>query len=207
MKQTGILFQPEMCRANIEGKKTMTRRIVKPQPQGNIEGTYADLYNHEPNHWAFWLPDNRMTEPRIWKCPYGQIGDRIYQKETFWNDNTKVFYKADDIINWSRNTNPLLNERLKWKSSIFMPKRYARFWAEIVNIKVERVKDINGLDITKEGCPQDVLDKVSEDCGFNKVRWYRDLWNSLNEKRGYGWEKNDWVWVIEYKSIQKEQAK
>lgn len=84
MRERPILFSSAMVRAILDGRKTMTRRVVKPQPHGDSPGVYADLYNHGPE-WAFWLPDNRMTETRTWPCPYGVPGNRLWVRET-WQD-------------------------------------------------------------------------------------------------------------------------
>lgn len=82
-RERPILFSGEMVRAILEGRKTQTRRVVKPQPKTEgLQGVYADLYNHGPE-WAFWLPDNRMTEPRTWPCPHGTVGDRLWVREAW----------------------------------------------------------------------------------------------------------------------------
>lgn len=74
MTDRPILFSGPMVRAILEGRKTVTRRPVKPQPVGR--GDYWDLYCHGPE-WAWWLLDNRMSEPRTWVCPYGVPGDLL----------------------------------------------------------------------------------------------------------------------------------
>jgi hypothetical protein len=81
-----------MIAAINEDRKSQTRRLVNPQPTtAGLLGVYADLYNHEPNHWGFWLPDKRMTDDRIWKCPQGVAGDQLWCKETWrihgWNED------------------------------------------------------------------------------------------------------------------------
>lgn len=80
-KERPILFSGPMVRAILEGTKSQTRRVVKPQPVSTAPGLYADRYN-KSEQWAYWLPDNRMDAPRTFTCPYGQPGDRLWVRET-----------------------------------------------------------------------------------------------------------------------------
>lgn len=154
-----ILFSTEMVRAILDGRKTQTRRIIKPQPLKYFpEGAASN--NKPPRHiwWSFIYPTKHGSDTHIYrKCPYGKVGDRLWVKEDY-------------------------------KYLIQM----ARTFLEITNIRVERVQNISGPDVYNEGCPPE--------CASYRM-WFSHLWNTINAKRGYGWDKNPWVWVIEFKSL------
>lgn len=121
-----ILFNTQMVRAILDGRKTCTRRIVKPQPTA---------------HYGV----------QCIKPPY-QPGDILYVRET-WSlrfDGEKYFYRADK--NTSREEKRLLDYNdVKWRPSIHMPKEAARIWLKVTNVRVERLQDISGEDLIKEG--------------------------------------------------------
>lgn len=168
MAEHPIIFSTDMVKAILDGQKTQTRRIVKDIHLDYIEQTNI-------THW----------------CPYGQVGDRLWVRETFayYPDEEHIIFKAREGKELA-----VLDVDLMgcWKPSIHMPRWAARIFLEITNIRVERVKDITLADIKAEGLP---IDRKFEE---TKTAWI-DLWNSLNDKRGYGWDKNPWVWVIEWK--------
>ena len=85
-------------------------------------------------------------------------------------------------------------EGCRWKPSIHMPKWAARIWLEVTGVRVERVQDISEEDAIAEGIPRGAV----QYCG-HAIRLFRDLWDSINAKRGYPWEVNPWVWVVEFK--------
>jgi len=179
-----ILFNSEMVRAILDGRKTQTRRIVKPQPEEILQGDWSEL------------------------CPYGKVGDRLWVRETFKYMNlehTKVGYKAS--IDETCNDGAFI--RLgNWRPSIHMPKWAARIFLEITNIRVERVQDITSHDCIAEGLPVPMVCDATEyrdqtHLNLNKSHerikeYFQKLWDSINKKRGYGWEDNPWVWVIEF---------
>jgi len=123
-------------------------------------------------------------------CPYGQSRDRLWVKETFrlaheTSEKPKVIYRADNEETWGA----------RWKSSRFMFRKHSRITLEITGVRVERVRDITPDDCRAEGMPE-----KNNDLG---VRYcFGQLWNQINEKRGYGWDTNCWVWVISFKRIQ-----
>lgn len=186
MKYTGILFKGEMVRAILEGRKTQTRRIVKPQPRAVL----SRLGNS--NFWTYTFCEKE------WKCPYGKTYDKLWVRETFHHpyfgnkkykaEKYRVSYRADKEL-----------KQVKWIPSIYMPRKYSRITLEITNIRVERVQGISSNEVKKEGIWTDdiLFPTVNPDSKF--IPRFRDLWNSINEKRGYGWEKNPYVWVISFK--------
>lgn len=147
--------------------------------------------------------DDRKTQTRriiklqppnhVGTCPYS-IGKKLWVRET-WNDDwcDNVIYRADggSAITAGYKKEP------KWKPSIFMPKNYARIWLEVTAIGIERLQDITEQDAMEEGDPNQGL-IASEN---THVEWFNQLWDSINKKRGYGWGKNPWVWVIKFKKI------
>ncbi len=174
MRELPILFSTPMVLAILDGRKTMTRRVVKPQP----------LWVAGP-HIPFKTPD---ANPKgIIKCPYGQPGDRLWVRET-WADNIPgcpngITYRADHIDpKGDGPANPI-----KWKPSIHMPKAAARIWLEVVSVRVERLNSISEGDAKAEG--------------VSSVEEFQYLWNTLNEKGDRSWLSNPWVWIISFKTI------
>lgn len=186
-----ILFSTPMIRAILDGRKSQTRRIVKPQPES------VDHVNHKIipyNGSAEFLMKNTI-------CPYGKIGDVLWVRETFHLvPPNMVFYKAD----------PENKATGKWKPSIFMPKEACRIRLEITNISVERVQDISKDDAIAEGIElyegesnyKNYLHGDGRNYGYVKEAKisYMTLWESINGKDS--WDINPWVWVIEFKRIQ-----
>lgn len=195
-----ILFNTQMVRAILDGRKTCTRRIVKPQPTA---------------HYGV----------QCIKPPY-QPGDILYVRET-WSlrfDGEKYFYKADK--NTSREEKRLLDYNdVKWRPSIHMPKEAARIWLKVTNVRVERLQEITETQTEEEGFlfTPPCLHRTGENycdidgpCG-NKIKYCdmsagelfgKVLWDSTIKKSDidiYGWDANPWVWVIEFERCEKPQ--
>ncbi len=197
MTEHGILFTPENYDKVASGVKVQTRRIVKPQPSGKHEGVYADLYNKGPE-WAFWLPDNRMTEPRTWKCPFGTVGDRLYVKEGLEK-------RMGHNIQYRRDKKHLSPYGWQWQrptlSPLHMPKWAARLWLEITEVRVERLQDCSSDDAIAEGANDFEGECPLRDKRLTKSQLqYAALWESIN---GPGsWDLNSWVWVLSFRKVQ-----
>jgi hypothetical protein len=208
MKTKPILFNAEMVRAILDGRKTQTRRVVKPQPPSSCGRV---LYHPKPAEiWMFQNHENII-------CPYGAPGDELWVKETmisdgddWWNyaadggsrdfplndDETEY---ADYVLDW------MDKQRKKQRTivpSIHMPRWASRITLRITDVRVERVQDITDADALAEGIkPSDVAARGYQR-GYQDARVaFRVLWNSINEKRGFGWEKNSWVWVVEFEVV------
>ncbi len=214
MKEHPILFSAAMVRAILEDRKTQTRRVMKPQPiLVDGEWRFAGAGWTGSKDVALFLPGHSLAN----RFPYGQIGDRLWVKETFGVHDT-ITTTPNDLPNFKSEDgryHPVIHfagkENYAWgmygpprkRSSRFMPKSVARIWLEIVDVRVERVQRISQADAKAEG----VRALKLEDggfiplCGSDYVGAYRNLWNELNAKRGYGWDVNPWVWVIEFKRI------
>lgn len=200
MRDRPILFAGPMVRAILEGRKTMTRRVVK--------GAALD-----------WLDSAGFTpqfvaDPENYLCPYGQHGDRLWVRETFFEEINpltsqrynppKYQYRAtcnDEVILDDGDGFATVNKdgtfASPWKPSIHMPRRASRITLEITAVRVERLQDIDDGDAQWEGCEPDD-DALKRDI-IDFVPSFRRLWDSINLARGYGWDANPWVWVIEFK--------
>ena len=177
MKESPILFSTPMLQAILDGRKTQTRRIIKPQPNSHDDGNFP------------WLIEEDCVPIPI-KCPYGHPGDLLWVKETFALSSTRWRYKADS--DWTFEEKEM-GEDAKWKSSRFMPKAAARIWLQIEEIRVERLQDITYQDILQEGMPKPLGDYSSP------VDWFEKLWTKINWPGS--WDANPWLWVITFKII------
>lgn len=170
MKERPILFSGAMVRAILEGRKTQTRRLVKPQPPSTAR-------SKKP--WC-------SVEDLLKACPYGVAGDRLWVRETFANNGYELFYRADGVALPPR----MPSGPAKWKPSIFMPRAACRLVLEVTAVRVERLQEISGGDAWAEGVSDGPRPSLAIAC-------YRRLWDSLNAKRA-PWASNPWVWVLTF---------
>ena len=192
-----------MVLAILDGRKTQTRRIVKPEPPeswmpevGKYHPTVVDPRTGElsPGIETFGASDEDFCV----KCKYGEPGDRLWVKETWLDlcndpDLANIEYRAD----YDASTMP----DWKWKSPLFMPKIYSRITLEITKVRVERLQDITEDDAKAEGAPFELgtLERLILGAKAKYRSGYVRLWESIN---GPGsWEANPWVWVIEFRTI------
>lgn len=183
-----ILFNMEMVRAILDCRKSCTRRIIKPQPQGYFEVSEEPLYIYDTDG-----KQGKITPPY-------QPGDILYVRETFIQAAAHIFwYKADD--------KPWMSKDLLWKPSIHMPKEAARIWLKVTDVRVERLQDITGLSVQKEGIELDPKECASKfDFITELFLLFQKLWDSTIKKSDldrYGWDTNPYVWVIEFKRCEK----
>lgn len=219
VKERPIIFSSEMVRAILEGRKTQTRRVIKPQPVWKYPGNYerGHVMSFNRGVWHATVGFGMACESHAFEnCPYGKPGDRLWVRETWipdpTDDDTWDYYCFSDgrIMNLNalprRYKNPSHviykstwgNLGLKWKKSIHMPRWASRITLEITNVRVERLQDIRLKDIYAEGL-NDNIDIVGHkvDKRFFGYYLFKELWNSINDKK-YPWESNPWVWVIEF---------
>lgn len=194
-----ILFNTEMVRAILDGRKDATRRIVKGfipddavwgytafTPKGYIScrGTFADGYGEK----FFKLP----CEP----------GDILYVRETWKKAHNGYYYYED----WKRND---IADVTKWKPSIHMPKEAARIWLRVTDVRVERLQEITGASIQKEGIEVDQKEYASKfDFISELFLLFQRLWDSVVKKSDldrYGWDASPYVWVIEFERCEKPE--
>lgn len=226
-KERPILFSGPMVRALLDGRKTQTRRVVKPQPyidpQGNVcvpdKKLGVSVYGQHPDGRPQWENFAR------WRCPYGVPGDRLWVKEgwRYINHQTGprgfevcVGYEADgdDLPHRpSLLTGPGWEEKVdhwpfrsrRWPS-IHMPRWASRLTLEITEVRVERLQDISAGDSIAEGveCPTCTAMNTSACYGrgcFASIAAYRDLWTDIN---GSGsWAANPWVWAVSFRVLER----
>lgn len=199
MKERPILFSGPMVRAILDGRKTMTRRVMKPQPQVYYSPTEPEVQRMK---WRGVKYRPASCAP----CPYGQPGDRLWVRETWGLVETPLIgaiYKTDWVQDdsgerdgWWRGDH-FHEGDIEWKPSIHMPRWASRITLEITDVRVERLKDITVEDAQAEG----VTPLGVEGDGRRWRAAFREPWDSINARRGYGWTANPWVWVISFKSI------
>ena len=217
-----ILFNTEMVRAILDGRKDATRRIVKGvipddavwgytafTPKGYIScrGTFADGYGE-----------------KFFKLPC-ESGDILYVRETWgegYEEGTYIYRASDKLAGL-----PTFKEssKLIYHPSIHMPKEAARIWLKIMNVRVERLQEMKPVDVIKEGAYPDCWDCLNtygesgsqccygteeqcSQCDEVMMEWEK-LWNSTIKKSdldSYGWSANPWVWVIEFERFEKPEA-
>lgn len=215
MSDKPILFSGEMVRAILEGRKTQTRRVFQNQPCSDFSPIAVEWYaplvtnrngEEEPGPEIFGV----YSDDEGYRCPYGAIGDRLWVRES-WNAQTQsgkwwheVKREDRDLMNWAW-TNPIKPAYdavpPRWLPSIHMPREASRITLGIVNVRVERVRDITWQDIAAEGCPPE---HHMNNCGgmtHAMFGWFEHLWEEINGPRGYGWNVNPWVWVVEFEVV------
>ncbi|QXN85747.1 hypothetical protein JMJ85_06085 [Salmonella enterica subsp. diarizonae] len=207
-----MIFNSEMVRAILEGRKTQTRRIMKVQPGTPEFGLRRIIESSKANEngMYFWSQDDACgikARSKPFLFPYGEVGDRIWVRETFRvhsraTDVATLVYRASVRNSWTEQTHrvpvavcnkPATPE--KWTPSIHMPRWASRITLEITDVRVERLNSISDSDASKEGCC--IADMESGDC-LSDV--FTRLWTSI-----YGddsWQANPWVWVIEFKRVE-----
>ena len=205
-----ILFNTEMVRANLDGRKTCTRRLVKPQP--DEKHTYPlgfvtdSTEKKEVGCFGFGI-DEYGGSIKYVKPPY-QPGDILYVRETWSKGLERYIYRADysDTEKFYRNGKEI---EIKWKPSIRMPKEAARIWLKVTDVRVERLQEITPDVIKNEGIILDPKECVGKfDYTSELYFLFQRLWNSTIKKPDfdrYGWDANPWVWVIEFERCEKPE--
>jgi hypothetical protein len=193
MSEKPVLFNGEMVRAILDGRKTQTRRVIKPQPENRYIGG------------ATWKDMDKLFEQLIERdCPYGEPGDNLWVRETWATpgnyDDIKPSLLPNSGITKSdiayRATEEYGETYYKWRPSIFMCRWMSRINLQVKDVRVERVQDISEADVLAEGC---ALQSWGSDKPWPRTAGFAELWDSINEKRGgYGWATNPWVWVVEF---------
>lgn len=219
MSEKPILMSGPMVRAILEGRKSQTRRTIKPQPQpnGGIGLHPVEPYLTPSERWTWVLAGTGMGDGTSGNpCPYGSDGDRLWVKETWKPDPSFGYPPKTKPTEIDEGTNILYRATLpedhpkalwqNWRPSLFMLHWMSRITLEITSIRVEQLQDISEEDAIAEGADLG----VSGYCGVDQFTGaaiesmshkagYCTLWESIN---GPGsWEANPWVWVIEFKMI------
>lgn len=218
MKERPILFSASMVRAIIDGRKTQTRRVVRHPPPSETREVFT--FHHPDPRTHYWAFDGDSLLDWAYPCPHGEIGDRLYVRET-WNHSNHpfgpfdadcdVFYRADYL------DDPLGPDlecskdgiRREWRPSIHMPRSASRITLEVTGVRVERLQNISEADAAAEGIERyrgplhwvRYLDAVTREPAHNTARdAFLALWKQLNGPVSVA--ANPWVWVIEFNRVE-----
>lgn len=220
-RERPILFSGEMVRAILDGRKTQTRRVGNMRGADRVRWHVGETHAwgaKPPERYEGWVAEVDALKGLLLplRCPFGQPGDWLWVRETFcpvddreyggvvWTDyRATPRYSAEHPAGWD--AAPDDAEALKWRPSIFMPRRASRISLEVTGIRVERIQDIGGQDAMAEGVERWEYGYKGAPCTSEvfPTAWtaFRSRWDALNGKRGYGWDANPWVWVIEFRRV------
>lgn len=218
-----VLFNTDMVRAILEDRKTVTRRVVKPQPKTEcsyggqhefipddfIEGTsFTGFVCRKCGYGACW-PHFKFPVGTSWIRPPYRPGDILYVRETWTQDGDVFRYKAG-----------FYDQNRRWHPSIHMPREAARIFLRVTDVRVERLQGITESEAEKEGLRY--FDDICQDRDWHPsfydpdsggnpstVAGFSRLWDCTIKKADralYGWEANPWVWVIEFERISREEG-
>ncbi len=184
MKERPIIFSGPMVRAILEGRKTQTRRVVKPQPvYGDVCGLFAAWQFKKTKTESYLYPN--ALDSILASCPYGQPGDWLWVREAWAaaasgiKTSSGCLFAADGGVAG------------KFKPSIHMPRWASRITLEIVSVRVERLQDISEADAKAEAC----------DAGTGLyTHSFHKVWEKINGP--VSWALNPWVWVVEFKRVE-----
>lgn len=223
MRVLPILFNTEMVRAILDGRKSCSRRMVKPQP--DEKHTYPLGYvtdsTEKKDVGCFGFGINEYGGSVQYAKPPYHPGDILYVRETWqcWRahryeatadirfraggDDVRLQFangSTDSIDRYDFDTfvHKWFSHNGEWKPSLFMPKEAARIWLKVTDVRVERLQDITSEQIGREGVEVEYPHVLN---GEEKRYAFSTLWNSTIKKSDidrYGWDANPWVWVIEF---------
>lgn len=211
-----IIYSTRMVKAYLEDRKTMTRRILTPQPDLGLEpfdsyshievGYYhpalvdkdGELYPGDPIFGAY-TDDGEWG----WKCPYGPVGCLLWIRELYHfyarlGGLANIKYYADNDVTWQHIPKDAKTPKVGKHPSIHMPRWASRLTQTVSAIRIERLQDISISEALAEG----IVHKP-----FEAISIFSKLWDSINAKRGYSWESNPWVWVISYPKYSEEPTR
>jgi hypothetical protein len=214
-KERPILFSGPMVRAILDGRKTVTRRPIKP----SIRGFDVSFELHQQDDGS-WRPlhtfdescmDDQGTEHPV-VCPYGKPGDRLWVRETWYCDHFEVmrgpYLKPADLdvteargdgtlVYAADGLTPYEADQPAWKPSIHMPRWASRILLEVTDVRVEQLQAISIGQICMEGLARSIYEFIPVTTAFDA---FAEVWDSIN---GPGaWEANPWVWAVEFKQVQ-----
>ncbi|PWL55372.1 MAG: hypothetical protein DBY38_02015 [Clostridium cadaveris] len=223
-----ILFNTDMVRAILEGRKTCTRRVIKNKYDNADITFFENKYGKRLVYMQNDTPKDIIHEDGSRTChlkayeeikkPY-EVGDILWVRETWtklykvdangftqW-DKEKIYYAADgepDVELVDEDGFLKEDQRIKWKPSIHMPKSLARIFLEVTSVRAERLKDITEDGAKAEGAISTAIENEdgTDYVGLYAIENFREIWNSTikkEERHKYGWKANPWVWVIEFK--------
>lgn len=203
-----ILFNTEMVRAILDGRKSCTRQICKDANEYAVPD--MDFYNADKRTYAVHNFANREHSEQLSTaertCPICP-GDILYVRETWGypialNSNEQYVFRADEVAE-----SGFKNDSHIWHPSINMPKEAARIWLKVTNVRVERLREIRAESALAEGADKYIHTNGGLDENMT-ITSFIGIWNSTIKKSGldrYGWDANPWVWVIEFERCEKPE--
>lgn len=199
MKERPILFNGPMVRVLLEGRKTVTRRAIKIQPE-----TLCPIKG-----WIRWRGLNWTPAEMAGECPYGQPGDRLWVRESFATPGNYDHIKPSDLIDTMCHeivyrATELYPVYYNWRPSIHMPRWASRITLKITGVEVRPLWRMAVDDMIAEGVPE--IPDTDDAPAVHPLTPFIRLWDSINARRGYPWSLNPWVWVINFKRIESEES-
>jgi len=209
IREKPILFSASMVRAILSGRKTQTRRVIKPQPE-TMEGDSGIQFDYP--HWHTTLGAKRFANEH---CKFGRVGERLWVRETCWSDGCDVYYPADAGHKAFGASDEFFERLLKLHHysgsfsqkvpSIHMPRWASRITLEIESVRVERLNAISEADAMAEGVerieygPKEIHGMPVHPHTSYYWEAFKELWESIN---GPGsWAANPWVWVVQFRRV------
>lgn len=209
MKERGMIFNAEMVRAILDGRKTQTRRIVKGVPSTHdFHGWVMSSTCAKDEGKACWAIGRSplLNNPIRLRSPYGEVGDRIWVRETWAEAGASApdlkLYRAnypEHVPSHYENVPPV--DEIRWTPSIHMPRWASRIMLEITGVRVERLNSISNESARAEGYP---VDREANGGDIDPWLWFRDLWDGIYPEQSF--KHNPWVWVIEFKRVEGDRA-
>ncbi|MFM3298819.1 hypothetical protein AB8S18_26680 [Klebsiella pneumoniae subsp. ozaenae] len=200
ISERGMIFNAEMVRALLDGRKTQTRRPIKWK-----QTRFTEIGEREDGSKWPWSEDAEHACDFWHPCPFGAVGDRIWVREAFRvhsraTDVATLVYKASERNSWTEQTRrvpvavcnkPATPE--KWTPSLHMPRWASRILLEITGVRVERLRSMSQDDARAEGV-------IAASGPMEAGLAFRELWDSIYGEES--WKANPWVWVIEFKRVE-----
>jgi hypothetical protein len=211
--ERSIVFVTQMVQAILWGWKTQTRRVVMPQWPDEAEIVEMLKVDHEGyeviGHSGRWW--NAVTTDGIVKCPYGPPGTILRVGETWAThkdyDHLKPvelpLERGSEQLWWAADDEPKPEWAGRTRSARFLPMRLRRIALLNKSVRVQRIQNITPTDAQAEGDKERSGHPEFYSRGaMCHVDWFRDLWDSINKKRGYGWDMNPRVWAIKFERVE-----
>jgi len=190
MADRPIIFSGPMVQALLAGRKSQTRRVLKPQP--DFRGSVGDY--HDAEEWG-WEDDDRYHVSVLDICPNGfRVGDRLWVRENCatWGDHEAI-YRADDAVEYGLAVSDgKFGAKWKARPSIHMPRWASRLTLTVTDVRVQRLADLTDEDAIAEGI--DVTDELTPSVT------YAILWDKMNAKRGFPWKSNPWIVALTFQT-------
>lgn len=197
-KKRPIIFKAEMVRAILNGHKTQTRRVFKPQPDRDGKVDVGEIGTSDGVAYVRGARGGHCT--RV-PCPYGKSGDQLWVRECWGVDNIGALPILQiDALRFRATDSMQSTPDIGWRPSIHMPRWASRITLEITGVRVEKLQDIGEDDAAAEGVSER-FSPPDHVMSIGRIAAFHDLWDSINLQRGYAWNTNPWVWVVEFKRI------